>query len=112
MSWFREWREYRAFRRIPRAERRIVFLAESGQDWHHFAPVIRHLTEHLGESILYVSSEPGDPGLKQASPRIRAFCVGHGFWRILICQFLDADVLVTQILDFGNLDLKRSVHPV
>jgi YidC/Oxa1 family membrane protein insertase len=38
--------------------------------------------------------------------------VGKGIWRISFCQFLDADVLVTQILDFGNLELKRSVHPV
>jgi hypothetical protein len=112
MSWFREWREYRAFQRVPRSERRIVFLAESAQDWHHFAPVISHLTEVLGEHVLYVSSEPGDPGLAQRSPRIRGFCVGKGFWRITFCQFLEADVLVTQILDFGNLDLKRSIHPV
>ncbi len=43
---------------------------------------------------------------------IRSFCIGKGLWRIWFCQFLDADVLVTQILDFGNLDLKRPVHPV
>ena len=112
MSWFGEWRAYRAFKRIPRPERRIVFLAESRQDWHHFAPVIRHLTDVLGEAILYVSSDPEDPGLHQGNPLIRGFCVGEGVWRIAFCQFLDADVLVTQILDFGNLDLKRSVHPV
>ena len=112
LSFFRDWSGYRAFRRVPRAERRIVFLAESGQDWHHFAPVVRHLTETLGETILYVSSDPADAGLHQASPLIRPFCIGTGLWRIWFCQFLDADVLVTQILDFGNLDLKRSVHPV
>jgi YidC/Oxa1 family membrane protein insertase len=112
VSWLGEWRDYRAFRRIPRAERRIVFLSESGQDWHHFAPVIRHLTDVLGEPVLYVSSDPEDPGLHQGTPLIRGFCVGKGIWRIAFCQFLDADVLVTQILDFGNLDLKRSVHPV
>ncbi|MBL8199327.1 MAG: hypothetical protein JNK40_00010 [Chromatiales bacterium] len=112
MSWFSEWRSYRAFKRIPRDERRIVFLSESRQDWHHFAPVIRHLTDVLGEPVLYVSSDPDDPGLHQASARIRGFCVGKGVWRISFCQFLDADVLVTQILDFGNLELKRSVHPV
>ncbi len=112
MSWFGEWRAYRAFRRIPRAERRIVVLSESRQDWHHFAPVIRHLTDVLGEAILYVSSDPEDPGLHQGNALIRSFCVGQGVWRIAFCQFLDADVLVTQILDFGNLELKRSVHPV
>ena len=112
MGWFREWRDYRAFKRVPRAERRIVFLSESAQDWHHFEPVIRHLTGELREPILYVSSDPADAGLHQSSPLIRGFCVGKGFWRISFCQFLDADVLVTQILDFGNLELKRSVHPV
>lgn len=112
MSWFGEWRAYRAFRRVPRADRRIVFLAESQQDWHHFAPVVRHLTDVLGESLLYVTSDPADPGLRLGHPRVRGFCVGKGFWRISFCQFLDADVLVTQILDFGNLELKRSVHPV
>jgi YidC/Oxa1 family membrane protein insertase len=66
----------------------------------------------LGEAVLYVSAEPDDPGLHQDSPRIRGFCIGRGFWRISFCQFLDADVLVTQILDFGNLELKRSIHPV
>ena len=112
MSFFREWRQYRAFKRVPRTERRIVFLSESSQDWHHFAPIIRHLTDVLGEPVLYVSSEPNDPGLRQPSPHIRGFCIGRGFWRIAFCQFLAADVLVTQILDFGNLELKRSVNPV
>jgi YidC/Oxa1 family membrane protein insertase len=112
VPWFSEWRSYRAFKRIPRGERRIVFLSESRQDWHHFAPVIRHLTGVLEEPVLYVSSDPGDPGLHQGNPRISGFCVGKGIWRISFCQFLDADVLVTQILDFGNLELKRSVHPV
>lgn len=112
MSWWQEWREYRRFRGVPRAERRIVFLSESAQDWHHFAPVIDHLVGALAEPVLYVASEPGDPGLRHPSPLMRGFCIGKGFWRILFCQNLDADVLVTQILDFGNLELKRSVHPV
>lgn len=112
VSWFSEWCDYRAFKRVPRGERRLVFLSESSQDWHHFAPVIRHLTEVLGETVLYVASEPGDPGLKQASARIRGFCIGKGFWRISFCQFVDADVLVMQILDLGLMELKRSVHSV
>jgi YidC/Oxa1 family membrane protein insertase len=50
--------------------------------------------------------------MRQDSPRIRPFCIGRGFWRIWFCQHLEADVVVTQILDLGNLELKRSVHPV
>ena len=112
MSFFREWREYRAFRALPRDQRRIVFLAESHQDWHHFRPVLDHLTGVLAETVLYVCADPGDPAMHQQSPRIRAVCVGKGLPRIWFCQFVEADVLVTQILDLGNLELKRSVHPV
>jgi YidC/Oxa1 family membrane protein insertase len=112
LSFFREWRAYRAFRALPRDERRIVFLAESRQDWHHFKPVLDHLTGSLGQTVLYVCAESADPAMRQDSPRIRAFCVGKGLPRIWFCQFVEADVIVTQILDLGNLELKRSVHPV
>jgi YidC/Oxa1 family membrane protein insertase len=112
LSFFREWRAYRAFRALPRSARRIVFLAESHQDWHHFKPVIDHLTGPLGEEINYVCAEPSDPAMQQDSARIRTFCVGKGLPRIWFCQFVEADVVVTQILDLGNLELKRSVHPV
>lgn len=112
MSFFREWRAYRAFRALPRAERRIVFLAESSQDWHHFRPVLDQLTGPLGHTVLYVCADADDPSFHAGNPRIRPFCIGRGFWRIWFCQHLEADVLVTQILDLGNLELKRSVHPV
>lgn len=111
-GFLRAWRDWRRFRAIPRRDRRIVFFSESAQDWHHFAPVIGHLTGALGEHILYVSSDPADPGLHTNSPRVAPFCIGTGLWRIWFFQFLDCDVLVTQILDLGNLELKRSVHPV
>lgn len=89
-----------------------MFLAESHQDWHHFRPVLDHLTGALAETVLYVCADTGDPAMHQQSPRIRAFCVGKGLPRIWFCQFVQADVLVTQVLDLGNLELKRSVHPV
>ncbi|MCC7489509.1 MAG: CDP-glycerol--glycerophosphate glycerophosphotransferase [Gammaproteobacteria bacterium] len=108
----REWREYRRFGRQPRSARRIVLYSESGQDWHHFQPIVAHLTGVLGESICYVSSDPADPGLHQADPRIAGFCIGKGLVRIWFFQFLQADVLLTQLLDLGNFDLKRSMHPV
>jgi hypothetical protein len=111
-TFFGCWRQYRAFRRLPEGERTIVFYAESGQDWHHWRDVVGYLTDELGETICYVSSDPADPGLHQASPRIRPFCVGSGFWRIWFFHLLKARVLVTQLLDLDNFDLKRSVHPV
>jgi len=109
---FSNWRRYRAFKRLPRDERRIVFFSESAQDWHHHATVIDELTGRLGRSICYVASDPTDPGLHQDNPNIRPFCIGDGFFRIVFFQTLQADVMVTQLLDLDNKDLKRSVHPV
>lgn len=111
-EFFRNWRSYRGFRKLPRTRRRIVLFSESAQDWHHFAPVVSELTGRLGETIAYVASEAADPGLHQDNPRILPFCVGEGFFRILWFQTLQADVMLTQLLDLNNFDLKRSVHPV
>src|SRR5262245_22597102 len=112
LTFFACWRQYRAFRRLPRRQRRIVFYAESRQDWHHWRDVIAHLTGALGEVICYVSSDEQDPGLQQASGRILPFCIGTGVCRTWFFQFLAADVLVTQLSDLGNLQLKRSIHAV
>ncbi|MGQ0383179.1 MAG: hypothetical protein ACT4UP_00630 [Gammaproteobacteria bacterium] len=112
MSFLREWRAYRQFRALARDERRIVVLAESSQDWHHFRPVLEHLTGPLGESVVYACADPDDPAFGAGLPRLRPLRIGRGFWRIWFCQHVEAGVLVTQILDLGNFELKRSVHPV
>ncbi len=112
VQFLRHWSAYRRFNQLPRAGRRIVVYAESGQDWHHFRPVLEQLTGAFGASVCYVASDGDDPGLRQANPRIRPFCIGKGLVRIWFFQFLQADVLLTQMLDLGNLDLKRSINPV
>ncbi len=111
-QFLKDWRDYRAFKKLPRARRRIVVFSESAQDWHHMQGVIDELTGRLGETLCYVASTRDDPGLQQDNARILPFCVGDGFFRILFCQTLDADVVLTQLLDLDNLDLKRSVNPV
>jgi len=111
-QFLKDWRGYRAFRKLPRDRRRIVVLSESAQDWHHMQGVIAELTGRLGEVICYVASTPDDPGLHQDNARILPFCVGEGFFRILWCQTLEANVVLTQLLDLDNLDLKRSVNDV
>ena len=106
------WRQYRAFKRLPRASRQIVIYAESGQDWHHFAPVIAEITGRYNKSVCYVSSDPNDAGLTQSDAAILPFCIGNGLFRMMFFQMLEADVMLTQMLDLDNLDLKRSVNPV
>jgi hypothetical protein len=112
MGFLSHWRDYRAFRKLPVGERRLVYYSESAQDWHHIEPVIGYLTQQLDETIIYVTSDEDDPGLHRDNDRIRGFCIGTGLIRILWFQTLQADVLVTQLLDLNNFDLKRSVHPV
>ena len=109
---FAQWRQYRAFKRLSRDQRTIVVFAESHQDWHHHATVIDELTGRLGRTICYVASDYVDPGLHQDNPRILPFCVGAGLFRILFFQTLPAGVMLTQLLDLNNLDLKRSVQLV
>jgi len=109
---FADWKQFRAFKQLPREQRGIIFFSESAQDWHHHATVIAELTGRLGRSICYVASDPTDPGLQQNNPNIRPFCIGEGFFRIVFFQTLQADMMVTQLLDLNNMDLKRSVHSV
>ena len=111
-DFLRYWSAYRRFSALERAQRRIVVYSESAQDWHHFQPLLAHLTGALGQQLCYVSSDPGDPGLRQDNARMLPFCIGRGLVRIWFFQFLKADVLLTQMLDLGNFDLKRSIHPV
>jgi len=106
------WRAHRAFRRLPRSDRNIVVFSESRQDWHHHATIVDELSGRHGRTLCYVASDADDPGLHQDNPRILPFCIGDGFFRIVFFQTLEADVLLTQLLDLNNKDLKRSVHPV
>lgn len=108
----RSWRALHAFRKLPEPARELVFYAESGQDWHHWAPVVEQLAGPLGQPLCYVSSDPSDPGLHLGHPAIRPFCISQGLPLIWWFQFLRAGVLVTQMLDLHNLHLKRSLHPV
>lgn len=108
----RHWSDYRRFGRLPAAARNLVLYAESGQDWHHFRPVVLELAGPLGLVLCYVSSDPEDPGLHQGHPGILPFCIGKGWLRTWFFQFLRADVLLTQLLDLQVLNLRRSIHPV
>ena len=106
------WRAYKAFKNLPRHAKRIVIYSESGQDWHHFAPVINHLTRELEEDVVYLTSDPDDAGLRQDNDRLTAFCIGNGLIRTICFQWLDCTVMAMTMVDFNKLQLKRSIHPV
>jgi hypothetical protein len=106
------WRSYRAFKALPRLAKRIVFYSESGQDWHHFAPVINELTNVLQEDVVYLTSDPDDPGLQQGNLHLTGFCIGKGLIRTICFQWLQAGVMAMTMVDFNKLQLKRSINPV
>jgi YidC/Oxa1 family membrane protein insertase len=106
---FRGWRRYR---QLSPEWREIVFYAESGQDWHHFAPLIAELTGPLARRVTYVSSDPGDPGLQYTHQRFTPLCIPEGLFLTLHFQFQRAGVVVLTMMDLGNLQLKRSINPV
>ena len=109
---FANWRAYRAFKNLSRQAKRIVVYSESGQDWHHFALVIDEVTNILGESIVYLTSDPEDPGLRIGNPKIDSYCIGNGLVRTICFQWLEAGVMLMTMVDFNKLQLKRSVNPV
>jgi YidC/Oxa1 family membrane protein insertase len=108
----RAWDDYRRFRRLSPDARNIVVYSESGQDWHHFQPIVEELSARPGRCLCYVSSDPTDPGLSRAGERVACFFIGRGLLRTLFFQLLRADVLVLTMMDLGCFQLRRSLYPV
>lgn len=107
-----EFREMRRFQKLDRAERKIVFYAESESYWEYLAPFIRRLIENHGESICYLTSSPKDPVLKGDIPGVRPFYIGGGSVRTMLFASLDADVMVMTLPELGKHHLKKSKYPV
>ena len=108
----KNWRAYKRFSSLPRECKKIVFYSESGQDWHHFEPVINYLTRQMGEQVIYLTSDPDDLGLHQENLHLAGFCIGGGLIRTICFQWLEATTLTMTMVDFNKLQLKRSVNPV
>jgi YidC/Oxa1 family membrane protein insertase len=111
-GFLRCWRDLRRFRALDRAARNIVIYAESSQDWHHFEPIVLHLTRDLGKQVCYVSSDAADAERRGRVAGVRAFCIGKGLLRMLLFRTLQAEVCVLTMTDLHTLQLKRSLHPV
>jgi hypothetical protein len=97
---------------LPRARRRLVFYSEGRNYWPHLEGLIRCSLEDHGHSILYLTSDPADPGLRFEHDRFHASNIGHGSVRNWVFANLDADVVVTTTPDLENFQLKRSRHGV
>jgi len=110
-TFFRGFQGYRAYRKLPKSQKNVVFYSESFQDWHHLKPLLNGLLEQK-IAVTYVTSDERDPGLIKQSSNYRSIFIGSGFFRILFFQYLEAKLFVLTMLDLNNFELKRSIHPV
>jgi YidC/Oxa1 family membrane protein insertase len=112
MTFIPGWKGWRQFKKLPWEWRNIVIYSESGQDWHQFSGLIKQLTEILDHKICYVTSDRSDPGLCHAHENFRVIYIPEGLFLTIFFQVNRSDVFVLTMMDLGNLQLKRSLHPV
>ena len=110
-TFFKEFQGYRAYKKLPKSYKKVVFYSESFQDWHHLEPLLNALLDE-DIAVTYVTSDDKDPGLLKLSKKYRSIYIGKGFFRILFFQFLKAKLLILTMMDLNNFELKRSMHPV
>ena len=110
-TFFKEFQGYRAYKKLPKSYKKVVFYSESFQDWHHLKPLLNALLDD-DIAVTYVTSDDKDPGLLKLSNKYRSIYIGKGFFRILFFQFLRAKLLILTMMDLNNFELKRSMHPV
>lgn len=110
-TFFKEFQGYRAYKKLPKSYKKVVFYSESFQDWHHLKPLLNVLLDD-DIAVTYVTSDDRDPGLLKLSNKYRSIYIGKGFFRILFFQFLKAKLLILTMMDLNNFELKRSMHPV
>jgi len=103
---------YRSFKSANASDKQLVFYSESGQDWHHFSPLIMGMLDNYDHKIAYVSSDPNDPGLRLKDNKLTTYFIGSGVFRILFFQYLDTALCVLTMMDLDNFELKRSINNV
>ena len=110
-TFFKDFQGYRAYKKLPKNFKNIVFYSESFQDWHHLKPLLNGLLNQK-IAVTYVTSDEKDPGLLKQSTGYRSVYIGKGFFRILFFQYLEAKLFFLTMLDLNNFELKRSINPV
>jgi len=102
--------ELRRFQKLKSEQRDIVFYSESGAYWSYLGPFIEHLTRDHGRDVCYVTSSDDDQIFKSPPSGVKAFSIGDGTARTLFFASLDANLLVTSLLDLGTFHVKRSMN--
>ncbi|UXZ21261.1 CDP-glycerol glycerophosphotransferase family protein [Pseudomonas sp. YeP6b] len=109
---YREWKGLEAFKKLPKAQRQLVFYSEGRGYWTYFEAIFKALQDEHAHPIVYVTSAENDPLLLNPPEGMQAFYVGEGSMRTLFFSTLDVRVLLMTMPDLQSFHIKRSLHPV
>ena len=97
---------------INDGSKKIVFYCEGSNYWTHFEGLILETLKLVNFDIIYLSSDPDDPGLKLIHPRYHSFDIGDGHIRSWVFQNLNTCIAVMTTPDLETYQLKKSNFPV
>lgn len=100
------------FSAINDGSKKIVFYSEGSNYWTHFQGLILETLNLVNFDIIYLSSDPDDPGLRLIHPRYHSFDIGDGHIRSWVFQNLNTCVAVMTTPDLETYQLKKSIFPV
>jgi CDP-glycerol glycerophosphotransferase (TagB/SpsB family) len=89
----------------------IVFYSESGQDYHFFENIIKHIVSN-NHKICYLTSDSQDPVFEKHNDKVISLYIGDGLARTILFHTLKADLFVLTMIDLNNHHLKRSINRV
>lgn len=101
-----------SFSAINDGSKKLVFYSEGSNYWTHFQGLIQETLTLVDFEIIYLSSDPNDPGLKLMHPNYHSFDIGEGHIRSWVFQNLNTKVLVMTTPDLETYQLKKSIFPV
>jgi YidC/Oxa1 family membrane protein insertase len=112
MGLIQQLRAMRRFQNLPSEHRRIVFYSQEPGHWVHLEPILNHLINDHDQTICYLSSASGDPGLAQNDSRVLPFNIGEGTARTALFCTMRAGVMVMTMPELDCYAIKRSAYPV
>lgn len=86
--------------------KKIVIYSESNNYRNYFIKLIESLKDERNISIIYVTSDKKD--LSNLTNDIKPIFIGSGFFRILLFNLLECDILLLTLTNLGKHDIKKS----
>lgn len=94
-------------RAAPKEAGALVLYSEGGQYWNTFRPVVEALIA-MGKKVVYLSSDPDDPGLRLDSAYLSTRCIGAGSRGFAVLNMLEADLCAMTTPGLDVLQISRS----